>query len=497
MKSSQKRKPREVEAEQDAPESEQPVFFLGKEITIRHVAKPPADAEIKDKTKEIKIRHVAKPPADAEIKDRTTSADEPVAGAEDAERWPRPSQLEAYMRYAKMREPHDSEESLAAVGPRRYSNKDNFAGNENEQDWSGSAARRRQRHNAPSLRLRDAMLAGAASIAVGALGGAVVYDRAHDGVLSSAAFDAIGGFVTGLNAQASNAGDAKAASASTQDEQQAAAATKKPIATARLDVTDAQGTVNTLIPLKISAEPAVPNQDIALRLSGLPADAYLTAGTKLADNAWILKPGEEMDVKLMVPSAQPSPLLIAVDAIEPRTGDLAAPTEEIKVALGSAGTTTVGPEVLPASAPPSDVKRNFNLPPAEEHEAAAAVAAQPIPTPTKEQEAAAAQIPAPAEKADGQGVADSASLMRNGDKLLELGDLSAARTFFSKARDLGNREASLRLGKTYDPVVFSDKNVQGLKPDPAMALKYYLEARTAGIADAENAITGLETWMKK
>jgi hypothetical protein len=30
-----------------------------------------------------------------------------------------------------------------------------------------------------------------------------------------------------------------------------------------------------------------------------------------------------------------------------------------------------------------------------------------------------------------------------------------------------------------------------------MALKYYLEARTAGIENADNAMTGLETWLKQ
>ena len=66
----------------------------------------------------------------------------------------------------------------------------------------------------------------------------------------------------------------------------AAASLKKPVTTASLDVNDATGTVNTLYPaVKISAEPASLDQDIALRLTGLPADAYLTAGTKLANNA--------------------------------------------------------------------------------------------------------------------------------------------------------------------------------------------------------------------
>ncbi len=95
------------------------------------------------------------------------------------------------------------------------------------------------------------------------------------------------------------------------------------------------------------------------------------------------------------------------------------------------------------------------------------------------------------------GTADSATLLRNGDKLLDIGDFTAARAFFRRARDLGDREASLRLGKTYDPVVFREKNVQGLKPDPTMALKYYLEARTAGIEDADTAINGLESWLKQ
>ena len=462
MKSNQQRKISEPEAKQNPPR-ERPIWFM-----IQDQKSKPAQEKTEDPI----------------IEDEEQSEETPEVVAQPEER--RPSQLEAYMRYAKMREPHEDEQ-LAPIRTRRFQAPENSAHNENEASWIGEASpRRRRRKAAYDFRIRDAVFAGIASIAIGALGGAVVYDRANDGQLTSAAFDEIGSFMTGFGTQDGKVVDVapKPAGASDQTELNAAAHSRKPIATARLDVSDATGNVNTLIPLQISAEPALPSQDIALRLSGLPADAYLTAGTKLADNAWILKPGEELGVKLMVPSAQTSPLLIAVDAIEPRTGDLAAPTEEIKVALANATTATTrqaetaASQVEPVSAPPTDVKRNFNLPPAEQHETAAA---QPI--------------PAPLEKAAVTG--DSDSLMRNGDKLLNLGDFSAARAFFSKARDLGNREASLRLGQTYDPVVFRDKNVQGLKPDPAMALKYYLEARTAGIEDADTAITGLESWLKQ
>jgi hypothetical protein len=460
-------KQRAKQAEQDEPEAERPRWFLGRELNER----PGAGTQ-----------KAITPPAAGKAKAAKAEAaqdDQYTEGPTDR----RPSQLEAYMRYVKMREP-DENEQLAPIGGRRLPPADReLANEENEIGWDDERPPRRTaaRRVAGGLRLRDAAIAGIASMAVGALAGAVVYDRTNDSELSQAAFDSIGHFLTGLNIQqnANAAASDVARGVAHQGSLGISASFKKPVTTASLDVSDVMGKVNTPIPLSISAEPAAPDQDIALRLTGLPADAYLTAGTKLANNAWLLKPGEAMGVKLMVPSAGNSSLLIAVEAIEPRTGDLAAPTEEIKVALGST-TPTNATQVEPTSAPATDVKRNFNLPPKAQK---ATTAAQPI--------------PAPLEIQDKTGATDSATLMRNGDKLLGIGDFTAARAFFSRARDLGNREASLRLGQTYDPVVFRERNVQGLKPDPTMALKYYREARVAGIEDADDAISGLETWLKQ
>jgi|GEM_PF-5325917 len=465
MKSKRAKNPA-PEAEQEGGEADRALWFLGRELK----GKPKAD----------KAEKPAKEAEPAEKKPDKTAQPQQEAAENPRERGP--SQLEAYMRYAKMREPRE-DDSLAPVGTHRFApGEDGVASNKNEIDWDDEAPRRRRRpprRASGGLRLRDAVIAGFVSIAVGALGGAVVYDRANGGQLSETAFDSIGAFLTGLNIQ-DNAVAAANTGAIVPESRSTPASFKKPVTTARLDVNDARGNVNTPIPLSISAEPGQPDQDIALRLTGLPADAYLTAGTKLANNAWLLKRGEAHGVKLMVPKAESSSLLINVEAIEPRTGDLAAPSEEMKVAL-DAPAPTAASKVLPASAPATDtVKRNFNLPPASRQETAAA---QPI--------------PAPLESKTKTSAGDSATLLRNGDKLLDIGDFTAARAFFSRARDLGDREASLRLGKTYDPVVFREKNVQGLKPDPTMALKYYLEARTAGIEDADTAINGLETWLKQ
>ena len=46
---------------------------------------------------------------------------------------------------------------------------------------------------------------------------------------------------------------------------------------------DLSGNANSMIPLMLSAEPGDAGQDLILKLSGLPADAYLTAGTRDGD----------------------------------------------------------------------------------------------------------------------------------------------------------------------------------------------------------------------
>ena len=48
-----------------------------------------------------------------------------------------------------------------------------------------------------------------------------------------------------------------------------------------------------MIPLALNAEPAFEDQKLAIKISGLPASAYLSAGKKISEDTWILKDGEE------------------------------------------------------------------------------------------------------------------------------------------------------------------------------------------------------------
>ena len=104
----------------------------------------------------------------------------------------------------------------------------------------------------------------------------------------------------------------------------------KPVVTATLDVADVQGAANSPIPLWLRAEPGVPGKEIALRLEGLPSQAWLTAGTRLG-SVWLLRTEDLKDVKLMVPKAPLAPIALSVSAIEPDTGALASPVKELTV----------------------------------------------------------------------------------------------------------------------------------------------------------------------
>ena len=119
----------------------------------------------------------------------------------------------------------------------------------------------------------------------------------------------------------------------------------------------------------------------------------------------------------------------------------------------------MAPQVEPVSTSPPGVTRNFNLPLPEQ-----SATAQPVPRPLEQE-------------ANGKSTADSEALLSNGKRLLDLGDFSSARAFLVKARDLGNGEALLLLGRSYDPLFFRDRNVIGLEPNPGVGAPNIISRR--------------------
>jgi hypothetical protein len=310
-----------------------------------------------------------------------------------------------------------------------------------------------RRRAAPLHHIARAAAAGVLSVMVGALSALVVYDITSGGSVRAA----LGAMFTGTPLPAG-----KKSSDTT--------IAKKNVVTAKLDAVDVVGSADVPIPLSLKAEPGEPDQPIALKLSGIPRDAYLTAGTKLDAGEWLLKPGQEMGVKLVVPQASPLPLSLAVAAIEPKSGELMAPVREFKVAVAPGPDTDL--TIEPANAPP-EPRGDFAVKPAPQPEPETRI----VPVAAHPQ---AAPIPDPAGPA--------AIMIERGDALMAAGEFVAARAFYSRALAEGDKRAAFKLAQTYDPEIFAQHQVRGLRPDAARALAYYQQAAAGGITEAQAAI---------
>jgi hypothetical protein len=71
-------------------------------------------------------------------------------------------------------------------------------------------------------------------------------------------------------------------------------------------------------------------------------------------------------------------------------------------------------------------------------------------------------------------------LVRRGDSMMALKDISAARKFYEFAAATGNGHAAEALARTYDPDFITQMGIRGIVPDPARAKFWYQRAIDAG-----------------
>ena len=87
-----------------------------------------------------------------------------------------------------------------------------------------------------------------------------------------------------------------------------------------------------------------------------------------------------------------------------------------------------------------------------------------------------------------------AALLRRGDELLALGDLSAARLLYERAAMGGSARAATAAGKTYDPIFVKDSGLRGARPDTAKALAWYGKAIELGDGEAAARLKRLSSF---
>ncbi len=213
---------------------------------------------------------------------------------------------------------------------------------------------------------------------------------------------------------------------------------KKEISMASLDVNDARGPLNAMIPLILHAAAGDDANPINIKISGLPPSAYLSAGKRSGVSDWTVKTNEIEGLKLVVPNADQPKLDLEVAALDEKSGALAAPVKSLSIALDGAPKAIAPADVVvePVSAAPDTSGNNFN---------------------------------------------NGADYLVKGDALMKTGDIASARQFYLKAHEMGNPKGAFGVARTYDPKVFAELNVQGLQPDAAQAAEWYKKAASAGV----------------
>lgn len=93
--------------------------------------------------------------------------------------------------------------------------------------------------------------------------------------------------------------------------------------------------------------------------------------------------------------------------------------------------------------------------------------------------------------------AELSELVQHGDSLLRTGDVASARLFYERAAGGGDGGAALRLGATFDPAFLGRLGFGKRLADVAAARSWYSRALDLGAAEAKNQLNSLDARQGK
>lgn len=239
-----------------------------------------------------------------------------------------------------------------------------------------------------------------------------------------------------------------------------------------LVVQDASGANDEpiLIDIKAALGDGDGSESLSIILSGLPKGAELSTGKTDATGAWRLTEKQLSDLQLLPPPRFSGEFRLTAGAIAlEKDGNSATTTRSLKVTVAAAAAAT----------PLVDSSVAAEIPSVEVPAVPKAAVGQAATTPTT-QLAARAPTDPKLEK-----------WIARGDKLLELGDLAAARLFYELALDHGFAAAATAIGKTYDPLQLRLLGIRSVPPDRDMAITWYKRGIEAGDEAAATLLKSL------
>jgi hypothetical protein len=180
------------------------------------------------------------------------------------------------------------------------------------------------------------------------------------------------------------------------------------------------------LPLQIEPEDAA-REPFILVLSGAPTGTTLSGATRIGSDTWFLAPGSSNQLEITLPEWSTSVFEINI-VLRRTTGLLAAQTA-----------------AWVAVSPPIDPKATES-------------------------------------KIDDTAAKD---LLERGNRLLDKGDIVAARVEYQRAAEMGSGEAAFMLGSTYDPRLLWSRGVVGMVGNKERAREWYSRARELGNPEAK------------
>jgi hypothetical protein len=263
-------------------------------------------------------------------------------------------------------------------------------------------------------------------------------------------------------------------------------------------------------PLAIKVKPEQANERTLISLTGIPEGARLNAGVDAGGGNWLLPPRRLDGLTINVPAGTPDTALLTVQVLD---SNIRTPLSEqaqfsIRVATAKAdpaAQTTIQPRTQPeivAVKPPQpepafvpETRKSAKAGPTffstETVPTSASIEPQAEPQAKPANPGGAAQqtalrqaaLQAPGTSTDQPKVAPKTEiedLIREGNKRMREGDILEARQLYQKAVGLGDPEAALAMGRSYDPIYFARIDKKNAEPDAAKAFDWYRKAMDGG-----------------
>jgi len=278
-------------------------------------------------------------------------------------------------------------------------------------------------------------------------------------------------------------------------------------------------------PLAIEVKPEQVNEKTLISITGIPEGARLNAGIDAGGGNWLLPPRRLNGLTINVPAGSPDTVSLGVQVLDSNVRTPLSDKKQFAIRVSPTKTEPATPTAVQVTAPaPAQPVELAPIPPRAQPEIAALQRPQPesaavpeTPKPAKPvpsffstetvpapasgiapqaelrgkpaTSAGPAQQPAPSRQAALQALGAPAKdaprteiedLIRDGNKRMKEGDVLEARRLYQKAVALGDPEAALAMGRSYDPIYIARIDRKNAEPDAAKAFDWYRKAMDGG-----------------